>query len=94
MRCRLSVADMYRKVEWLRPADRPILAEIADLDGRWIKPASLSLNVSYSRYTVADRCRALGEHRLVDVHDEVAAYRINDRGLAFLADELEPHDLE
>lgn len=85
---------MYRKVEWLRPADRPILVEIADLDGRWIKPASLSLNVSYSRYTVADRCRALGEHGLVDIHDDVAAYRINDRGRAFLADELEPHELE
>lgn len=84
---------MYRRVEWLRPADRPILGEIADLDGRWIKPASLSLNVSYSRYTVADRCRTLGQHDLLDVHDDVAAYRINDRGRAFLDGELEPEDL-
>jgi hypothetical protein len=85
---------MYRKVDWLRPADRPILSEIANLDGRWIKPASLSLNVSYSRYTVADRCRQLGAHGLVDVHDDVAAYRINDRGLAFLDGELQPRDIE
>lgn len=84
---------MYRKVDWLRPADRPILSEIANLDGRWIKPASLSLNVSYSRYTVADRCRELGERGLVDVHDDVAAYRVNDRGLAFLAGELDPQEL-
>lgn len=90
----MSAIRMYRKVDWLRPADRPILSEIAALDGRWIKPASLSLNVAYSRYTVAERCRHLGEHGLVDRHDEVAAYRINDRGLAFLDGDLRPHEIE
>ena len=85
---------MYRKVDWLRPADRPILSEIAALDGRWIKPASLSLNITYSRYTVADRCRTLGSKNLLDTHDDVAAYRINDRGLAFLDGDLPAHEIE
>ena len=84
---------MYRKVDWLRPADTPILSEIANLDGRWIKPASLSLNITYSRYTVADRCRQLGAQGLLDAHDDVAAYRINDRGQAFLDGDLEPEEL-
>lgn len=85
---------MYRAIDWFRPADLPILSEIANLDGRWIKPASLSLNVTYSRYTVADRCRTLGANGLLDSHDEVAAYRINDRGLAFLDGDLEADELE
>ena len=79
---------MYPEVDWLRPADLPILSEIGSLDGRWIKPASLSLNITYFRYTVADRCRTLSANGLLDNHDEETAYRINDRGLAFLDGEL------
>lgn len=85
--------DMHRNVSWLKPADRPILRAIAEIDA-WIRPSSLYLNVSYSNYTVAERCRVLHQHDLLErFKDNIPAYRITNRGRAFLRDELEPEDL-
>lgn len=83
---------MHHEVDWMTPADRRIVSEISQYGG-WIKPASLSLNLPFTRKYVADRCRVLSENGLVDRHSETPAYRINDLGTQFLRDELEPVDL-
>lgn len=84
---------MHHYVEWLRPSDRPIAKEIADYGG-WIKPASLTLNTPYTRDHIATRCRILADHGLLERHDDAAAYRITDKGRAYLAGDLEPADLQ
>lgn len=83
---------MYREVEWLTPSDRPILSEVKDYGG-WIKPASLGLNLPYTRQHISVRCGVLAEHDLLERHPDVAAYRLTELGERFLADELEPEDL-
>ena len=84
--------EMHHEVDWLRPSDRPIVKEIAAYGG-WIKPASLALNLPYTRKHIADRCRDLSDHDLLERHDETAAYRVAPKGQDFLADKLEPADL-
>lgn len=87
--------EMHRDVSWMTPADRPILQELADVGGRWQKPATLALNMPYSRYHIADRLRTLADHQLVErKSDNIAAYRITDRGRAFLAAEIDVRDLQ
>jgi hypothetical protein len=85
--------EMHRRVAWLKPSDRPILAELASYDG-WMKPASLALNTAYSQHHVAGRLRELAKRGLVDRHSEnIAAYRTNDRTSAFLSDSLTDEEL-
>lgn len=83
---------MHHEVDWLRPSDRRIVSEISKYGG-WIKPASLALNLPFTRKHVADRCRELADHGLIERHADQAAYRITDLGTQFLNDELEPADL-
>lgn len=84
---------MHRRVEWLKPSDRVIVAELAKYGG-WMKPSSVALNVSYTRRHVARRCQILSEHGLLERHEETAGYRVSDRGHQFLNDELDAEDLE
>lgn len=86
--------EMHRDVEWMVPSDRPILRELRDVGDRWQKPATLALNIAYSRYNIAERLRILAEHDLAERHPQAAAYRITDRGRAFLDDELSAEELE
>lgn len=85
--------EMHQEVDWLKPSDRPIVREIASYGG-WIKPASLTLNVPYGRQHVADRCRVLANHGLLERYDDVAAYRVTERGIAFLEDRVDANDLD
>lgn len=84
---------MHRDVEWMVPSDRPILRLMADMSypgDTWLKPATLALNISYSRYTIAERLKEMARRGLVDRHSQsVAAYRLNDLSRQFLADELD-----
>jgi len=84
--------EMHHQVAWMRPSDRSIVKEIADYGG-WIKPATLSLNLPYTRNHVAGRCRELADHGLLERHDDTAAYRVTELGRDYLADKLEPADL-
>lgn len=86
--------EMHRRVEWLKPSDRPILAELSRYDG-WLKPASLALNTPYSQYHVADRMRELARRGLVERYSaDTPAYRANDLSRAFLGDQMSVEDLE
>lgn len=84
--------EMHHQVAWMRPSDRSIVKEISDYGG-WIKPASLTLNLPYTRNHIAARCRELSDHGLLERHEDTAAYRATDKGREFLADKLEPSDL-
>lgn len=87
--------EMHRDVSWLNPSDRPILQELADVDGRWQKPATMALNLGYSRYTIAQRLKLLADKGLAERKDEnTPAYRITDLGKQFLRNELDKDDLE
>ena len=86
--------QMHRRVSWLTAADYPILQFLADLDGYWIKPSSMSLNLPYGRQAVASHCATLAEHGLVERHADVAAYRIVEKGRAYLRNELSVEDLQ
>lgn len=86
--------QMYRRVSWLTAMDYPILQFLADLDGYWIKPASMCLNLPYGRQAVASHCATLAEHGLVERDTEVAAYRIAEKGRAYLRNELSIEDLQ
>lgn len=90
-----SCTEMHRDVSWMVPADRPILQFLADVSGAWQKPATIDLNVSYSRYHIADRLRILNDHGLVERHSEdTPAYRITESGREFLRGNLDADDLE
>ena len=84
---------MHSRVSWLKPSDWSIIKEIDEYGG-WIKPASLALNVPYTREHVARRCKVLAEHELLERHEETAAYRITDLGRTYLAGDLDAKDLE
>lgn len=87
--------EMHRDVSWMKPSDRPILQELADVAPRWQKPATMSLNVGYSRYTIAQRLKLLTDKGLAErKSDSVAAYRITEFGEAFLRGDLDAADLE
>ena len=87
-----AIEDMHTQVDWMRPSDRPILMEIANYGG-WIKPASLSFNLPYTRKHIADRTREMAEHGLLDRHKNAAAYRVTELGRDFLANGLDPEQL-
>lgn len=89
-----SKDEMHNRVEWLRPSDYPIVDEISDYGG-WMKPATLALNLPYSRDHISRRCLELSKHGLLERYgDNTAAYRITNRGRDYLADELEVDDLQ
>lgn len=85
--------EMHRDVEWLKPSDREILNEIRDAGG-WIKPASLTLRLSYTLQHISTRCNVLAEHGLLERYsDDIAGYRVTEKGLKFLNYELDVNDL-
>ncbi len=84
--------EMHHQLDWMRPSDRSIVKEIADYGG-WLKPATLALNLPYTRNHIAGRCRELADHALLERHDDTAAYRATDLGREFLADKLDPEDI-
>jgi len=68
------------------------MAEISEYGG-WVKPATLALNIPYSRGHIARRCKVLKEHGLLERHEDTAGYRVTDLGKKFLRDELNADDL-
>ena len=85
--------EMHSRVDWLKPSDYTLVSEIADYGG-WMKPATLSLNVPYTREHVARRCKELSEHGLLERHEDTPAYRITEQGRVYLAGDLNADDLE
>lgn len=87
-----SQNEMHRRVEWLKPSDRVIVAELEKCGG-WMKPSSIALNVSYTRRHIARRCKVLADNGLLERHEDTAGYRVTDIGRQFLNDDLEADDL-
>jgi len=86
--------EMHRRVEWLKPSDRPLLAELSKYDG-WMKPSTLALNTPYTQRHVGRRLRTLASRGLVERYAaDVAGYRANDLSQAFLGDQMSVEDLE
>lgn len=86
--------EMHRRIEWLKPSDRPIIAELSKYDG-WMKPSSLALNTPYTSRHVGRRLRVLASRGLIERYSaDVSAYRANDLTRAFLGDQMSVDDLE
>lgn len=85
--------DMHSRVDWLKPSDWTIVSEIENYGG-WIKPASLSLNLPYTREHVARRCKVLAEHGLLERHEDTPAYRITDMGRDYISGDLDAEGLK
>ena len=87
---------MHRYFRWLKPSDRPILLEFRDYGpNKWLTSKAAALNLPYTANHVARRLRTLYDHGFVDAHpDARAAYRITDRGITYLADELSVAEVE
>lgn len=85
--------EMHSRVDWLKPSDWTIVKEIGEYGG-WIKPATLALNVPYTREHVARRCKVLSDHDLLERHEDTAAYRIATKGEQYLSGDLDVDDLK
>lgn len=88
--------DMHRGIDWLKPSDRPILLEFATYGpDKWMTSLTAALNLPYSQNHVSRRLRTLRDRGFVEPHDDArAAYRLTDRGLAYVDDQLSQEDLE
>ncbi|WP_324664164.1 phage repressor protein [Haloarcula sediminis] len=84
---------MHSRVDWLKPSDWTIISEIEDYGG-WMKPATLCLNIPYTREHIARRCKVLSQNGLLERHEETAAYRVTEMGRDYLAGELDADDLQ
>lgn len=79
-----SEQDMHRPVDWLKPSDRPILAEFRKCPG-WLKPATIHLNIAYSQQHVQERCRELWKRGfLIRYNVNTAAYQLRQLGQDYL----------
>jgi len=89
---------MHRRVEWMVPADSSILRfmdAVTDERGNPAiqTPKTISLNTGYSNKHVANRCRTLADHGLLERVEDKAQYRITDKGHALLDGGIDPSDL-
>lgn len=89
--------DMYRDVEWLKPADRYILEFMAIENPRTgeyveLSPKIIGRNTTVSRKHAGARCRDLAEKGLVERTDR-GVYRLTDLGQEFVDGKLSVEDL-
>lgn len=84
--------DVHRRVDWLKPADKPILQEFAEY-GKWMTPPTIYVNVEYADGYVRKRINALANHEFLQRHPEKNAFRITDRGQQYLAADQQLLDL-
>jgi predicted transcriptional regulator len=75
--------DVHRRVDWLKPADKPILLEFREY-GKWMTPPTIYVNVEYADGYVRKRIKALDEHDFLERHPEKNAFRISNRGRQYL----------
>ncbi|MFB6198527.1 MAG: MarR family transcriptional regulator, partial [Halobacteriaceae archaeon] len=70
-------------------ADDAIL-ELLSEAGIAANPSTIAFNIDYDRRYIAQRCRILDEHDLVDrVHEQKAMYEITDIGEQYLAGQID-----
>ena len=88
--------DMHREVDWLAPADTPImeLMMVRSPTHERIKlaPKCIALNVPYGRKHVGNRCRDLADHGLMS-RPKRGVYQATDLGERFVNGELRVEDL-
>lgn len=87
-----SFEEMHHEVAWMKPSDRRIVREIYEYGG-WMKPATLALNLPFTRNHIAGRCRDLTAGGILERHEGAAGYCVTELGKQFLNDELQPSDL-
>lgn len=90
--------DMHRRIEWMVPADESILRYMnvaVDVTGNAAiqTPMTIALNTGYSNRHVANRCRTLADHGLLERIDNEAYYRITDTGKDLLNGGVSPENL-
>lgn len=90
---------MHTRVGWMVPADTSILrfmAAITDERGTHAiqTPKTISLNTGYSNRHVANRCRTLTDHGLLERVDDKAHYRITQKGTGLLNGGISPSELD
>lgn len=85
------------RVSWMTAADDRILEFLLNEGNQPIiaTPAVVEMNVDYQRTHVNNRLSKLREAGLVEYHDQDrAAYKITDRGRAYLKGEIDAEKLE
>jgi predicted transcriptional regulator len=85
---------MRPRVSWMTNADDAILEFFED-HAIALPPAAVAYNIDFSYSHVRNRMRTLADHALLQkVDEEKGYYEITDRGIAYLAGELDAKDLE
>lgn len=88
---------MYRKVEWMKPADQSILQLLAPPKKIELTSSNIARNTGLERSYVSKRLRVLAERGLVDKSKEEGShpfYSISRTGEKLLAGEIAPEDVE
>ena len=89
---------MHWQVDWLLPADRPILlfmtgCRCTDNDFAVLTPKVLGLNTPYSRKHASNRCKELAEYGVVEIIAR-GEFRATDKAVALLNDEFSVAELQ
>ena len=85
---------MRPRVSWMTNADDTILDFFED-HAIALPPAAVAYNIDFSYSHVRNRMRTLAAHDLLQkVDEEKGYYEITDRGIAYLAGELDARELE
>lgn len=83
---------MRPRVEWMNQTDDRVL-ELLEESDLILTPAVIAKNLEYTRNWVSRRVGKLEDAGLVEPVDS-GYYRITERGRAYLAGELDAHELE
>lgn len=89
---------MHRQVNWMVPADTSILhflesSQTPQGNYSYQTPKTIALNTGYSNRHIANRCRELADHAVIEA-GERSSYRLGGVGEALLQGDLSPDKLE
>jgi hypothetical protein len=84
--------EMYKQVEWMKPADQEILQVLSS--GLWLSTGNISKNTGYTSSWVRDRCAEMADRRVLDSDSSAETfYRINSLGEDILNRQLTPREI-
>lgn len=85
-----NVREMVERIGWMSPVHYEILG-FFDTHDIWISAFPLAMNIDYDGSYVTNQLEKLRQAGLVEKQGR--AYRLTDRGRAFLAGDLDADDL-
>jgi DNA-binding IclR family transcriptional regulator len=86
---------MYRRVDWMVPADDAILRLLGPPKPLELRSGSIARNTGLSRRHVSSRCSSLVDRGLLEKDDDGTHpyYSVTDLGRQYVEQQLEPDDL-